>query len=205
MSPDRGSPERKSGAASGSGKSGPGAGGEAADDDLLLGELAGPDLARAALDAARAGRGRNSQRRRSSLSTNPLDERGRRRGYTGAGPDPRDPQPLGRLVRRMVRDRGWERSAAEAQVLGCWDQVVGPDIAGHCQPVSLNEGHLTLQAESTAWATQLRLLAPKILASLSEQLGGGIVTKMSIHGPAAPSWKRGPRSIRGRGPRDTYG
>ncbi|MDP4886606.1 MAG: DUF721 domain-containing protein, partial [Aquiluna sp.] len=24
-------------------------------------------------------------------------------------------------------------------------------------------------------------------------------------GPSAPSWKKGPRSVPGRGPRDTYG
>lgn len=176
--------------------------------DNLLDEdadLTGPDLARAALDAARAGRARPISRRRSSLSTNGFSADGRKRGYTGAGPDARDPQPLGRLVRRLVRDRGWEEPAAQAQVLGCWEQVVGPDIAGHCQPTALSDGHLTVQAESTAWATQLRLLAPRILSILTERVGAGVVTKMTIHGPAAPSWKRGPRSIRGRGPRDTYG
>jgi predicted nucleic acid-binding Zn ribbon protein len=71
--------------------------------------------------------------------------------------------------------------------------------------VSLRDGQLTLQAESTAWATQLRLLAPKLLSILATEVGAGVVTKLSVHGPAAPSWKKGPRTVRGRGPRDTYG
>ena len=63
-----------------------------------------------------------------------------------------------------------------------------------------------VRATSTAWATQLKLLAPRIVAKLNEALGDGTVTRIDVRGPQAPSWKNGPRSIRGaRGPRDTYG
>jgi predicted nucleic acid-binding Zn ribbon protein len=164
--------------------------------------LKGPELARAALEAARAAGRTPSTRKRAAAKDG--GER-RRRGYTGAGPDSRDPQPFGGLIRRLVADRGWEKPAAEATVLGSWETVVGSDVAAHCRPIGLRDGELTLQAESTAWATQLRLLTPTILGKISGQLGAGIVTKLRIHGPAAPNWKRGPRSVPGRGPRDTYG
>ena len=36
-------------------------------------------------------------------------------------------------------------------------------------------------------------------------VGGDVVTKLRVVGPTAPSWKKGPRTVRGRGPRDTYG
>jgi predicted nucleic acid-binding Zn ribbon protein len=65
---------------------------------------------------------------------------------------------------------------------------------------------LRIAAESTAWATQLRLLAGTLLARLVAELGPDVVTKLSISGPTGPSWKHGGRSVRGgRGPRDTYG
>lgn len=89
--------------------------------------------------------------------------------------------------------------------MGSWDTLVGADIAGHCQPQSLRAGELVVEAESTAWATQLRLLTPGILATLTRELGSGVVTKIRVHGPAAPSWRKGPRHVSGRGPRDTYG
>ena len=38
--------------------------------------------------------------------------------------------------------------------------LVGPEIAAHCAPQTLTEGELLIIAESTAWATQLRLMAP---------------------------------------------
>jgi propionyl-CoA carboxylase beta chain len=36
-------------------------------------------------------------------------------------------------------------------------------------------------------------------------VGDGVVTSLKITGPTAPSWRKGPRHISGRGPRDTYG
>jgi predicted nucleic acid-binding Zn ribbon protein len=189
--------------ASGSGASGSGASGSGAGGDLQPpAEPAGPQLARAALDAARAaGRTPTTRKRRDGESGG---ER-RRRGYTGPGADARDPQPFGRLIRRLVEDRGWEKSTAEATVLGSWDRLVGPEIAARCRPLSLREGELTLQAESTAWATQLRMLTGKLLNRIRAELGPDVVTKIRVHGPATPSWKKGPRSVPGRGPRDTYG
>ncbi|MDQ6875260.1 MAG: DciA family protein [Actinomycetota bacterium] len=156
-------------------------------------------MARSALDAARAA----AHGRRVSRSG--ADRADRRRGLTGPGPDAGDPQPFGALIDRLVRDRGWQRTAAEAAVMGRWESLVGDDVAAHCRPESLRDGELVLVAESTAWATQLRALAAGMLATLARELGAGVVTRIRVRGPTAPNWHRGPRHIPGRGPRDTYG
>jgi predicted nucleic acid-binding Zn ribbon protein len=159
-------------------------------------------LARATLDAARAKRAAAPAPRRSATGAGS----GKRlRGYSGPGPDPRDPQPFGSLVERLVSARGWQRSKAEATVFGDWNRAVGPDVAAHCRPVKLENGELTIEAESTAWATQLRLLSGRLLAGIAAQVGHNVVTRLHIHGPARPDWGAGPRRVRGRGPRDTYG
>jgi predicted nucleic acid-binding Zn ribbon protein len=129
----------------------------------------------------------------------------RRRGWSGPGPDPRDPQPFGAVLAKLVKNRGWQQPAAEATVFGQWDRVVGAQVAEHCRPVKLEGGELTVEAVSTAWATQLRLLAGRLLKQIAAEVGHNVVTKLHIHGPAAPSWNRGRRRVRGRGPRDTYG
>jgi hypothetical protein len=58
---------------------------------------------------------------------------------------------------------------------------------------------------ATAWATQLRLVQTQLLAKIANAVGDGVVTVLKISGPTAPSWRKGPRHISGRGPRDTYG
>jgi predicted nucleic acid-binding Zn ribbon protein len=129
----------------------------------------------------------------------------RLRGYSGPGPDPRDPQLFGSVLERLMKARGWEKPKAEATVFGAWEKVVGADIAKHSRPVKLDAGVLTVEAESTAWATQLRMLAGSLLKSIAAEVGHNVVTRLNIHGPAAPSWSKGPRRVQGRGPRDTYG
>ncbi|MEU9505571.1 DciA family protein [Micromonospora sp. NPDC048170] len=198
LPPARLGPARGGGTAGGD--SGSAANGEAAG-------ASGPELARAVLDAAKARREAAARTRRRTTGDGGGEggQERRLRGYSGPGPDPRDPQPLGAVLNRLVKARGWQQPAAEATVFGAWERVVGPEVAQHSRPVKLEDGELTVEARSTAWATQLRLLAGSLLKQIASEVGHNVVRKLHIHGPAAPSWSKGPRRVRGRGPRDTYG
>ena len=161
--------------------------------------LRGADLARAALESARAAL--RASRRSNTQRAVPR----RRRGWSGPRPDDRDPQLLGSLASRLVAERGWSDRVSAGVVFARWAQLVGSEIAEHAQPVSLHEGELLVRASSTAWATQLRLLQRQLLARIAAGAGAGVVTRIRVQGPAAPTWVHGPRHVRGRGPRDTYG
>jgi predicted nucleic acid-binding Zn ribbon protein len=165
--------------------------------------LKGSDLARAALEAARASaKARGKQPGRRSVVHGGTR---RRRRWSGPRADDRDPQPLGRLASRIASDRGWTERLAGGQVFGRWAKLVGEDVAEHARPIALSDGELTVQAASTAWATQLRLLQRQLLARIAAGVGDGVVKRLKVLGPAAPSWRYGPRHVPGRGPRDTYG
>jgi predicted nucleic acid-binding Zn ribbon protein len=166
----------------------------------------GADIAREALRAAREASAEKAAERAAQRSARkPTGGRGRRRRWSGPGPDDRDPQPFGRLVARVSLDRGWSPRLTDAAVLGRWPHLVGDEIADHCTPISVRDGELVLQAESTAWATQLRTLQRQLLARLAAAVGKDVVKRIRVVGPSGPSWRHGPRSVRGRGPRDTYG
>ncbi|WP_433803841.1 DciA family protein [Actinomycetospora sp. CA-084318] len=169
----------------------------------------GADIARAALEAARAQQAERGVTRGRPRRTTTRDAgeatRRRRRRWSGPGSDDRDPQTLGRLASRLSTQRGWAPRLANGSVFGRWAELVGPEVAEHATPTALRDGELTVQADSTAWATQLRLLQRQLLGRIAAGLGPGVVTGMRIHGPTAPSWRRGPRHVSGRGPRDTYG
>lgn len=125
---------------------------------------------------------------------------------SSARPDDRDPQLLTSTLGRLMRDQGWEVDVAVHGVMARWPSIVGPEMAGHCKPESYQDTELTVRTDSTAWATQVRLLAPDLVRRLNAELGDGTVTRVKVEGPNAPSWRKGPRTVRGgRGPRDTYG
>lgn len=120
----------------------------------------------------------------------------------GAG---RDPQPVADTMEQLSAQLGWGRSLQVGGVVGRWREVVGDNIADHCVPETFEEGALVVRADSTAWATQIRLLIPQLERRLAEEVGEGAVISIQVLGPGGPTWRKGPRSVRGRGPRDTYG
>ncbi len=117
-----------------------------------------------------------------------------------------EPQSVGEALEDVIADRGWTTQVSVHLLLGRWPELVGAAVADHTRPESFDKGVVLIRCDSTAWATQLRLMAPQLLARLNESLGDGTITRLNILGPDAPDWRKGPRTVRGgRGPRDTYG
>lgn len=163
----------------------------------------GVDLARAALMAAKKqarARGEAAQQKRQARRGGGL--------RSGAHADGRDPMALGAAINRLMSERGWETPAAVGGVMGRWPQIVGDDVAKHCEPETYDEDEraLVVRCDSTAWATNLRLLAPQLVRRLNEDLGHGAVKVIKVLGPGGPARRYGPlRAPGSRGPRDTYG
>lgn len=159
----------------------------------------GLDLARSASRAAAATPGAPVRRKTPS----------RRRTFTtssGARPDDRDPQLLDQAMGRLIANHGWELDLKVQGVFGRWAELVGAEVADHCTPESFADGRLVVRTDSTAWATQLKLLTPSVVRRLNTELGDGTVTVIEVVGPHLPNWTKGRLSSRdGRGPRDTYG
>ncbi|MGQ0629916.1 MAG: DUF721 domain-containing protein [Sporichthyaceae bacterium] len=159
--------------------------------------LDGVDLARAALTQAREeARRRSRGPRATAKSTAP-------RAPTAPGGEPIS---VASVLESLVEQRGWQVPTAVGSVMDRWPEIVGAEIAAQTQPVSYDDAVLVVQASSTAWATQLRLLAPQILRRLNTEIGHGSVRRLDVRAPSGPSWRHGKLRISdGRGPRDTYG
>jgi predicted nucleic acid-binding Zn ribbon protein len=161
----------------------------------------GADLARAAL-----ARAKQDARVRSAATARRTRAGERDRLASDEGERPvGEPLAFGSAVRELLDQRGWNAEAAAAKVLANWESLVGQEIAAASKPVRLRHGELLVEAESTAWATQLRLLSRMILGRISAELGPDVVRKLVVRGPTAPDWRHGRLRVQGPGPRDTYG
>jgi predicted nucleic acid-binding Zn ribbon protein len=116
-----------------------------------------------------------------------------------------DPQPLLSAIDGLLEGRGWQQHAAMGSVFGRWADIVGQDLAAHTSPDSFADGELAVRADSTAWATQVRLLAPMLIRRLNDELGDGSVRRVKVRGPAPPRQRGGWRVPGSKGPGDTYG
>ena len=105
----------------------------------------------------------------------------------------------------LLDTEGWQQRAAMGSVFGRWAEIVGADLAAHTRPDSFADGELAVTADSTAWATQVRLLATMLVKRLNTELGDGSVRRVKVRGPAPPRQRGGWRVPGSKGPGDTYG
>jgi predicted nucleic acid-binding Zn ribbon protein len=159
--------------------------------------------AREAMERARA-----SARSRGAFRGSPKaarKDRARKRRDSQPFAAGRDPRPMSDAVETLLGRMGWTEQIEVSSVTGRWREVVGDQIADHCEPLGFDEGVLTVKASSTAWSTQLTIISGQIRHKINEQFGREIVRELKVVGPTARNWQKGLRTVKGRGPRDTYG
>ena len=117
----------------------------------------------------------------------------------------RDPIKLSAGIDQLVGEFNWNQQLSKAELFVSWSNIVGLDVANACKPSSLENLILHVDCNSTAWATQMRLMSSQVLAEVNSSYPSLEIREIKFHSPQAPSWKKGSRSVPGRGPRDTYG
>jgi predicted nucleic acid-binding Zn ribbon protein len=143
-------------------------------------------------DRASTSRDARARKRREPGSSTPF----------GSG---REPRGIAEVVDALTAQLGWNSSLARSELLASWQEIVGEETAAHSSPVGVEEGVLTVSCDSTAWATQLRIMRAQVVTRIAERHPDAGIESVRFDGPGVPSWKKGRRSIPGRGPRDTYG
>ena len=117
----------------------------------------------------------------------------------------RDPKGVGDVLGALTSQLGWDSPLAQSELVTNWTELAGEETANHSSPVGIENGVLTVQCESTAWATQLRLMRVDIMTHIAVRYPEAGIESIRFLGPNVPTFKRGPRSVQGRGVRDTYG
>lgn len=135
--------------------------------------------------------------------------RRRRAGGDGPGGEAfgfgRDPRTLSDVLSTMAGDMGWSVELEQARIIAEWAEFAGGATAEHTTVLGISHGVLQIQCDSTTWATELRRLRAEMLTRLLREYPDAEIRDIRFLAPGAPSWRHGPRTVPGRGPRDTYG
>ncbi|WP_432068617.1 DciA family protein [Streptomyces sp. C10-9-1] len=142
---------------------------------------AGADLARIALHQARAAAKARGQATRAPQ---------RRPRPNAALPDRRDPAGFATVLQHLMAERAWDMPAAGGTVLAQWPGIaaaVSPTLSAHVQATGYDPdtGRLDLRPDSPAYATQLRLLTARIIATANEHTGASAVRALRVLPPGA--------------------
>jgi len=90
------------------------------------------------------------------------------------------PTALSGELAKVARRPGWGERLGAVRVWTAWDEMVGSELAAHCEPVRLAGKVLVVRAESPAWATQLRYLTAQLIERADTALGAGSVREVRV-------------------------
>ncbi len=89
-------------------------------------------------------------------------------------PKSRHPVAVREALQSYLARTGLERRLAQAQVVPEWPRLVGPQITQVTEPESVTaDGTLFVRVATSAWMTELQLMAPEIMARLNAGRGPG--------------------------------
>ena len=96
----------------------------------------------------------------------------------------RAPTPIGEAVASFLRQAGITRRVQQAAILEEWAGLVGPQIAAVTAPQSITpDGVLRVHVATAPWATELGLMAPRILARINQGRSGRVKAIRWVPGP----------------------
>lgn len=101
----------------------------------------------------------------------------------------RHPVPVGEALEGWLKAKGLRRRLDLAAAVDEWPVIVGPQIAAVTRAESVTaDGVLWVRVTTSAWANELSLMAPRILAKVNQGRTGQIrdIRWLVGHHPSDP-------------------
>ena len=80
----------------------------------------------------------------------------------------------------MLRHLGVPDTAALPALADTWADLVGPAVAAHTEPVTVQHGTLVVRVDDPAWASQLRWMEQQLLDGLRGVAGYEGVERIEV-------------------------
>ncbi len=96
---------------------------------------------------------------------------------------------LSHVLPDAIERREVLRSARVQRILQNWPEIVGPELAKRSTPDRFEKGTVWVSVRGSAWAQELRMLEPTILAKIAEYSGDPNLVQDLRFGVRAPREK----------------
>jgi predicted nucleic acid-binding Zn ribbon protein len=96
----------------------------------------------------------------------------------------RPPSPIGDALTSYLKQSGFSKRLQQAGIIEEWATLVGPQIAAVTAPEAVTQdGLLRVRVATAAWANELSLMTPRILARLNAGRTGRVKEIRWVPGP----------------------
>ncbi len=90
------------------------------------------------------------------------------------------PRKLGHSLDRLLGSLNAPTVDVLDAVFGRWEEIIGPDLAKHTRPASIDGEKLVVVADDPAWASELRWLENELLQRVSAVSGSDRLTGVIV-------------------------
>ncbi|MEO0492841.1 MAG: DUF721 domain-containing protein [Actinomycetota bacterium] len=98
----------------------------------------------------------------------------------------RGPQPIGASLEKLLGDLNAPSVDVLDVVFREWASIVGPDLADHTSPGSIDGDQLTVTANDPAWAAEFRWLEREVIERLTAATGSDRITRVQVRVSRGP-------------------
>lgn len=116
----------------------------------------------------------------------------------------RDPISLAAVMNNLNQNWGWQTEIEIAKIMHDWGSLVGENVAQRTNITAISKGVITVECTSTSWATELRRIRADLITKILKKYPDSGIKEIKFIVSGIPSWNHGFRSVKGKGPRDTY-
>ena len=91
------------------------------------------------------------------------------------------PEKLGRVLTRIVRQRGLSQTGSNEALRTLWKQAVGDEINAQTSSLKLQHGVLQVECSHASIASEIRAYhEQRVMLQMQQKLGSGRLRKLSI-------------------------
>ncbi|MBG0780743.1 MAG: DUF721 domain-containing protein [Bacteroidales bacterium] len=84
-------------------------------------------------------------------------------------------EPLGDVIRQLLRIYGWEPRLDEVRLINCWPKVVGPTIKKKTLDLHVEKQVLFVKLDSDALRQELSYAKSLIIKNLNQEVGKEVI------------------------------
>lgn len=115
------------------------------------------------------------------------------KAWENFGKPGRDPRAFCGILQSFASNNNWNKQLNIAKLRNSWNEVVGENIANHCEISQVINEVLIIRAQSAVWATQLSYLLPQLKEKINNNLSDIKIREIKVIGPTTTglgSWRR---------------
>jgi len=84
-------------------------------------------------------------------------------------------QHIGGALEKLIKSNNLEKGLEEQKAVDIWKKVVGDRINENTEPISIENGVLSVKTSNPSWSQELQLQKPHILKKLNNRLNKKVI------------------------------